>query len=84
MKKFALLPIIALAGPAFASADCEDMERQAPMWEIAKRFEDAGGEIVLMKVTDEKCYEIYGRQGDKKLEIYYSPTDGAELEREES
>jgi hypothetical protein len=34
-----------------------------------------------MKVSD-GCYEIYGTKGEQKLEIYYDPSTGAELERE--
>ena len=34
-----------------------------------------------MKLSD-GCYEIYGANGQQKLEIYYDPASGAELERE--
>ena len=52
------------------------------MWKIAQGFEEANGTIMQMKVSD-GCYEIYGRQGDRKVEIYYDPRSGAELERDE-
>lgn len=51
------------------------------MWEVARGFEEAGGKIREMKVSD-GCYEIYGTNGQQKLEIYYDPSSGAELERE--
>ena len=78
---FDLLPM-AYAAPALAGPDCSAMQATKPMWEIAKAFEEAGGTIREMKVSD-GCYEIYGTAGEKKLEIYYDPSTGAELEREE-
>ena len=52
-----------------------------PMWQVAKTFEEAGGKIRELKVSD-GCYEIYGTNGETKLEIYYDPATGAELQRE--
>lgn len=71
---------VLLAAPAFAGPDCSAMKPTMPMWQIAKTFEEAGGTIRQMKVSD-GCYEIYGTHGDQKLEIYYNPSTGAELER---
>jgi hypothetical protein len=78
----AALPLAALAMPAFAGPDCTGTAATLPMWQVAKAFEEAGGKIREMKVSD-GCYEIYGKNGDRKLEIYYDPATGAELEREE-
>jgi hypothetical protein len=69
------------AAPAFAGPDCSATSATKPMWQVAKGFEDAGGHIREMKVSD-GCYEIYGTNGDEKLEIYYDPSSGAELDRE--
>ena len=75
--------LAALAGPALAGPDCRaGAEPVLPMWKIAQGFEEANGTIMQMKVSD-GCYEIYGRQGDRKVEIYYDPRSGAELERDE-
>lgn len=76
-----LAPLLALATPAFAGPDCSNIAASMPMWQVAKHFEDAGGRIRQMKVSD-GCYEIYGTSGNEKLEIYYDPSTGAELERE--
>ena len=76
----AALPLALLAAPAFAGPDCEGAVASTKMWEVAKTFEEAGGVIRDMKVED-GCYEIKGDQGGKKLEIYYDPATGAELER---
>lgn len=77
----AALPLAVLAVPALAGPDCKGMAQSKPMWEVARGFEEAGGKIREMKVSD-GCYEIYGTNGQQKLEIYYDPSSGAELERE--
>jgi hypothetical protein len=79
----AALPLALLAGPAFAGPDCENMAATTPMWQVARAFEEAGGTIRDMKVED-GCYEIKGDQGGKRVEVYFSPSTGAEIEREES
>jgi hypothetical protein len=82
MKSLALgLCALAFAAPAFADPSCKSADATVPMWQIAKGFEEAGGKIREMKVSD-GCYEIYGTNGKTKLEIYYDPATGAELQRE--
>jgi hypothetical protein len=78
--RFALLPAL-LAGPALAAPSCDAGGPTLPMWQVARSFEEAGGSIQTMKSSD-GCYEIYGRQGDRRVEIYFDPRTGAELERE--
>lgn len=80
-RLLAALPLTLLAVPAFAGPDCSAMAQTKPMWEVARSFEEAGGQIREMKVSD-GCYEIYGTNGKQKLEIYFDPSTGAELERE--
>jgi hypothetical protein len=84
MRKFliAALPLSLLAAPAFAGPDCENMAASTPMWQVARAFEEAGGTIRDMKVED-GCYEIKGDQGGKRVEVYFNPSTGAEIEREE-
>lgn len=77
---FGLAPLVLLAAPAFAGPDCSNTPASMPMWQVAKQFEDGGGSIREMKVSD-GCYEVYGTNGDEKLEIYFDPSTGAELER---
>lgn len=44
--------------------------------------EKQGYQIKTFKVSKGKCYEIYGHDKDgKKVEIYFDPATGAELER---
>jgi hypothetical protein len=75
----AALPLAFVAGAALAEPACGGNGPVMPMWEVAKRFEDAGGAIQTLKVSD-GCYEIYGKQGGEKVEIYYDPRTGAEIE----
>lgn len=87
MKKpiLAALTVIGLpflAAPSFAAPSCASDGAAAPMWQVAKTFEDGGGQIRELKVSD-GCYEIYGTEGDKKVEIYFDPKTGAELDRVE-
>ncbi|MCB1351910.1 MAG: PepSY domain-containing protein [Rhodobacteraceae bacterium] len=84
MKSFAFLalPLALAAAPALAGPKCTLDEGHMQMWQIAKPFEEAGGVIRQMKVSD-NCYEIYGTEGDKKVEIYYDPNTGEVLERED-
>jgi len=72
------------AGPALAGPDCSTMGEPQAIWPIVKAFEEAGGKVVNAKVSGGDCYEIYGFEGEKKVEIYYNPVTGEELEREES
>jgi hypothetical protein len=78
----AALPLAFLAAPVLAGPNCENLEVKTRMWEVARAFEEAGGVIRDMQVED-GCYEIKGEQGGVKLEIYFDPATGAELEREE-
>ena len=46
------------------------------------KVEAEGYKIKTFKVTKDNCYEIYGVDKDgKKVEIYFNPETGAELER---
>ncbi len=76
-------PMLALAGPAFAGPDCTGGSGPlTPMWKLAQAFENDGGTIETMQVTA-GCYEIYGKQANLDVEIYFDPRSLAELQREE-
>lgn len=77
---FALAPSVVLAGPT-----CTGDAPMKPMWEVAKSYEEKGGKIKLMKETKDGCFEIYGiEKDDTKVEIYFDPRTGEELERHTS
>jgi hypothetical protein len=83
MKKLMITGVaLFAAAPAFAGPDCSKIDATMPMWQIAQAFENSDGKIATMKVSD-GCYEIYGVQAGVDVEIYFDPSTGAELQREE-
>lgn len=82
MKKF-LIPAILMfaAAPALAEPSCTPGDAVKPVWESLKAFEDAGGKVLSFKVNDGMCYEIYGEVDGVKMEVFFDPTTGSELER---
>ncbi|MBJ6980561.1 MULTISPECIES: PepSY domain-containing protein [unclassified Luteimonas] len=79
----ALRPAVAvaavlLAPAAFAGPKCTDAPRSQwlPEHAMQERITAAGYTIDKFKVSG-SCYEIYGRDKDRRrVEIYYDPTDG--------
>lgn len=68
---------------AFASPSCNTPREQ---WmkesDFKARLEQQGYQIKTFKVTKGNCYEIYGQdKTGRRVEIYFDPTTGAELER---
>jgi hypothetical protein len=76
------IPLALAALPALAGPKCAASENPMPMWQVAMGFEEEGGKIRQMKLSD-GCYEIVGTEGDSKVEIYFDPTSGVVLERED-
>lgn len=70
------LPLAALAAPAFAEPSCKATGTPLPMWQVAKSFEEAGGQITNLKVTN-GCYEVYGKSDGKRVELFFDPQTGA-------
>ncbi len=74
----ALVSTSALAGPT-CTAPKEKWMKEA---DFKAKVEAQGYRIKTFKVTKNDCYEIYGFDKDgKKVEIYFIPETGAELER---
>ena len=76
--------LLACAAPAFAKTECTTADRST--WQDPDQFQAKlvadGYKINKFKVTEGNCYEIYGFDKDgKKVEIYFNPETGAELER---
>ncbi|MEY4507035.1 MAG: hypothetical protein RL297_1613 [Pseudomonadota bacterium] len=76
--------LLSLATTAvFAGPTC-NVPQEKWMKEAAfkAQLEKQGYKIKTFKVSGGKCYEIYGLDKDnKKVEIYFDPATGAELER---
>ena len=70
---------LAFAGPECTTADKAQWQDQAKFQEDLKA---QGYKIKVFKVTKGNCYEIYGRdKTGNRVEIYFDPATGAELER---
>ncbi len=72
-----------IAASAFAGPTCDVPEAQWMKEADFKAAKEAEGyKIKTFKVSKGKCYEIYGfDKDDKKVEIYFNPATGAEIER---
>ncbi|SEN60487.1 Peptidase propeptide and YPEB domain-containing protein [Loktanella fryxellensis] len=84
MKIATLAALMTLtAGAAFAEPACTVPAEgaAAPVWEALKAFETEGGAVIAFKINDGACYEIYGTLVGTKMEVFYDPTTGVELER---
>ena len=81
--KALLIPVVSasllFAQGAFAGADCPEAPKNQWMSPIdmqKKIINEYGFSIEKFKV-DGNCYEIYGRNADGRVEIYFNPVDGS-------
>lgn len=84
MKALSVLLLTTLfAGTAVAGPTCNvPPEKWMKEADFKAQLEKQGYQIKTFKVSKGKCYEIYGHDKDgKKVEIYFDPATGAELER---
>lgn len=85
MKKFMFAALLAtFAAPAFAEPSCNPGTELKPVWESIKAFEEEGGKVVSFKINSGGCYEIYGKVDGTKMEIFFDPNTGKELDRIEA
>ncbi|MEY4283838.1 MAG: hypothetical protein RL111_513 [Pseudomonadota bacterium] len=72
-----------LTGAAWAGPSCHEPEtRWMSEPDFKAKIQQQGYQIKTFKISKGKCYEIYGfDQSGKKVEIYFNPVSGAELER---
>jgi hypothetical protein len=82
--KFLTAALILAAAPAFAEPACTPGDVSAPIWQSMKAFEESGGKVLAFKINDGQCYEIYGVVDGVKMEVFYDPNTGAEIERIEA
>jgi len=77
------LTLAAAAGSAFAGPKCNvPQDRWMKEADFRAMVEKQGLQIKTFKVSSGQCYEIYGRDAaGKKVEIYFDPATGAELQR---
>lgn len=77
------LTLTLAAGAALAGPQCNVPKNQ---WmkeaDFRAMVEKQGYQIKTFKVSSGQCYEIYGfDKAGKKVEIYFDPATGAELQR---
>jgi hypothetical protein len=85
MKKIlAAFALTLAAAPAFAEPACTPGATLKPVWESMKTFEESGGVVLSFKVNDGMCYEIYGSVDGTKMEVFFDPNTGLELDRIEA
>jgi hypothetical protein len=83
MMKALLIPVVSagllFAQGAFAGADCPAAPKEqwmSPMEMQKKIINEYGLSIEKFKV-DGNCYEIYGRNDEGRVEVYFNPVDGS-------
>lgn len=84
MKTTLTALVLALgATAAFAGPSCTvPQDKWMKEADFKTMVEKQGYQIKTFKVSKGKCYEIYGfDKAGKKVEIYFDPATGAELER---
>ena len=84
MKNLSALFVTTLvAGAAVAGPTCTvPQEKWMKEADFKAMVEKQGYQIKTFKVSKGKCYEIYGMdKAGQKVEIYFDPATGAELER---
>lgn len=81
--KIAAIVLAFSATAAFAGPTCNvPQEKWMKESDFRSMIEKQGYQIKTFKVSKGKCYEIYGfDKANKKVEIYFNPETGAELER---
>jgi hypothetical protein len=85
MKKMLYAAVLTIAAaPAFAEPTCTPGATLKPVWESMKAFEETGGVVLSFKVNDGQCYEIYGSVDGTKMEVFFDPNTGLELDRIEA
>jgi len=67
---------------AFASPKCQGEQPRMDQAQVKQMFQKKGYEIRKFKVSSGGCYEIYGIQDGKKVEVYIDPWTAAELQKE--
>lgn len=79
MRKIGFLTfasLIALSGPVLAGPSCSGQGDKLPEQQVRQQYEGQGYEIKKWKVSSGGCYEFYGYENGKKVEVYIDPRTG--------
>lgn len=67
--------------PAMAGPSCTGRGEKLPEQKVQQMYVEKGCEIRKWKISSGGCYEIYGMQNGRKVEVYIDPWTGEELEQ---
>ncbi len=85
MKLFSLcaaaLTALVVTTPALAGPKCETDKPKMDQEKVKAMYEQKGYQIEKFKVSKGGCYEIYGRQAGRKVEVYIDPVDASEVQK---
>lgn len=76
------LALAMISSSAFAGPKCKGDQPKMDQAKVKQMYEQKGYEIKRFKVSSGGCYEIYGMQHGKKVEVYIDPWNAAELQKE--
>lgn len=79
LAAFAAFGLAAL--PAMAGPTCTGQGEKLPEEKVQQMYVEKGYEIRKWKISSGGCYEIYGIQEGKKVEVYIDPWTGEELQK---
>ncbi len=73
---FAFTILVALSSPVLAGPDCRGQGPKLPQEQVRQQYEGQGYEIRKWKVSSGGCYEFYGYERGRKVEVYIDPWTG--------
>ncbi|HFD15590.1 MAG TPA: PepSY domain-containing protein [Rhodospirillales bacterium] len=79
----AFASLIALSAPAIAGPSCDGTGDKLPEQQVREQYEGQGYEIRKWKVSSGGCYEFYGYENGKKVEVYIDPWTGEIVRKNE-
>lgn len=83
--RIAALAVFAAFGlsalPAMAGPTCTGQGEKLAEAKVRQMYVEKGYEIRKWKVSSGGCYEIYGIQNGRKVEVYIDPWTGEELQK---
>jgi len=71
-----------LSTSVFAGPKCNGDQPKLRPDKVKQMYQEKGYEIKKFKVSSGGCYEIYGIQAGKKVEVYIDPWTASELQKE--
>lgn len=70
-----------IALPALAGPTCTGSGEKLPEEKVQQMYREKGIEIKKWKISSGGCYEIYGYEDGKRVEIYIDPWTGETVQK---